>query len=144
MNGFDKIMMFVERNDANGTQWFRLWSSGYLEHGGRLTCSGSTITVNLGWTYSIGGTEKNSVIYDYPVVYDGMYMINTELYVNPSTIIIDSNNIGPTMTYNINVTPVATNSVEYKKDTVEVFNITNSSFQFSNENGKITQFSYNT
>ena len=48
------------------------------------------------------------------------------------------------MTYNINVTPVATNSVEYKKDTVEVFNITNSSFQFSNENGKITQFSYNT
>ena len=77
MNGFDKIMMFVERNDANGTQWFRLWSSGYLEHGGRLTCSGSTITVNLGWTYSIGGTEKNSVIYDYPVVYEGMYMINT-------------------------------------------------------------------
>ena len=145
MVGFDRIIMFADKKDSSGGhRWFRLWSSGYLEHGGWLACNGTTevITVNLSWQY--GGNGKNSIVYDYPVVYDGMYPMNMDIYVGSETVATDSQNLGPVMTYDVTVTPIMTGDKQYQRDTVEVFNMTNSSFQFSNENSKTTRFSYRT
>lgn len=145
MSGFDRVIMFADKKDSyGGHRWFRLWSSGYLEHGGQLICAGTSkvITVDLSWKYD--GDRKNSIVYDYPVVYDGMYPMNMDIYVGSTTVDINNQNLGPSMTYCATVTPIMAINKEYQKDTVEVFNITNSSFQFSNENSKMTRFSYRT
>lgn len=81
--GFDKILLFVEKNDSDGTRWFRLWSSGFLEHGGQLSVTGSPdcVSVNLSWNYN---SSDKSVVYDYQNGYDGVYASGEKLSVGNS------------------------------------------------------------
>lgn len=66
-SGFDCVQKYVRKEYPSGSvKWFRLWKSGYLEHGGTVyassagesgdVCSqdGNFITVNLGWQYGGG------------------------------------------------------------------------------------------
>lgn len=76
MTGFDHVMLFGKRNVSGSKQcqWFRLWKSGLLEHGGIVKVSESShdcginntsnklYTVNLGWDYS----GKTAPTYDFP------------------------------------------------------------------------------
>lgn len=76
MTGFDHVMLFGKRNVSGSRQcqWFRLWKSGLLEHGGIVKVGGSShdcginnasarlYTVNLSWDYS----GKTAPVYDFP------------------------------------------------------------------------------
>jgi len=74
MTGFDHVVLFCMRNLGNQQrQWFRIWKSGFLEHGGMVKVSGSSsdcgtnnasaklYTVNLGWSYN----GKSAPVYDF-------------------------------------------------------------------------------
>lgn len=75
MTGFDHVVLFGKRNAAyNQCQWFRIWKSGMLEHGGIVKVDLSAhdcgtndtvarlYTVNLGWGYA----GKTAPVYDFP------------------------------------------------------------------------------
>lgn len=84
MQGFDYVLLSVRKKYAGKTEkWFRMWSSGYLEHGGIVDLSaslpdgdektGCMYTVNLGWKY---GKDKKQTAptYEYqPVDFRDMY-----------------------------------------------------------------------
>ena len=159
--GFDCVRIFAESNIGGNYRWFRLWNSGYLEHGGRLTCEDSVISVNFDWEYDVQEKDDNgaviidpstgqpkvtrmkSVVYDYPVQVDGMYAMDKELWVQGQKQNINPLNVGSQMTYSVYVTPIATSIGQLKNINVEIFNVGNGGFQFSNENGKVSSFSYN-
>ena len=74
--GFDCVRNFVRKKyTGRSNKWFRLWKSGYLEHGGTVYVAdvnetgdfynrnGNYLTINLGWTY--GDTNMRAVTYDY-------------------------------------------------------------------------------
>lgn len=65
LKGFDSVKTFVRRTFADGlVKWFRLWESGYLEHGGIIDAQrpditedqtaydGDCVRVNLNWSYA--------------------------------------------------------------------------------------------
>ena len=92
--GFDSILKFVNISSENGTRWFRLWSSGFLEHGGTISCErGNVLSVKLDWKYGTN-PEKTAITYDYPVKYDGFYAYGYSLCVDNTKIDIDQDNIG--------------------------------------------------
>lgn len=74
--GFDCVQTYVRKKYASGSfKWFRIWKSGYLEHGGTVYTQsaketgdlfdgdGNFMTVNLGWLY--GGGSQRAMTYDY-------------------------------------------------------------------------------
>ena len=81
IKGLDHVKRFQKRIFANGNiKWYRLWNSGFLEHGGIVDMAanldgGDTrhenlYTVRLDWTDSDG----KQVVYDYPTAgFDGFY-----------------------------------------------------------------------
>lgn len=49
-------------------KWFRMWNSGYLEHGGVISVdrTGDVISVELDWEYNDGDQTMTAPVYDYP------------------------------------------------------------------------------
>lgn len=85
--GFDYVLMSVKKKYAgNALKWFRLWSSGYLEHGGTIDLqldqehipagdikTDCTYTVNLNWKYG-NQLSNEAPVYEYePVDFRDMY-----------------------------------------------------------------------
>jgi len=75
MEGFDHVLRFVVKDLGNGQrQWFRIWKSGLLEHGGMVVVAGGAsdcgtndyqarlYSVNLAWPYD----GKTAPVYDFP------------------------------------------------------------------------------
>jgi len=119
MTGFDHVMLFGKRNAGGGQcQWFRLWKSGMLEHGGIVRVGGSShdcginnsaarlYTVNLGWDYA----GKTAPVYDFPVAgVVGFYSNDAQIYTGSNGAVdyvpkLDA--LGRTRRYAVDVTPV--------------------------------------
>lgn len=92
-SGFDTVSRFAERKlESGGTQWFRMWKSGYLEHGGMIGLQDARdptsginlfderfIRIDFNWRYDGGNSTAPS--YDYPTdllnrVYAGRTNVN--------------------------------------------------------------------
>ena len=120
MTGFDHVMLFGKRNVSGGRQcqWFRLWKSGLLEHGGIVKVGGSShdcginnasarlYTVNLGWDYS----GKTAPVYDFPAAgVNGFYSHDNQIYTGSGdavdyTMKLDA--LGRQRRYMVDITPV--------------------------------------
>ena len=136
--GFDTIIKNVRVTNTNSkeSRWFRLWSSGLLEHGGIISAnSDELVSINLNWKYD----NLSALIYDYPrndkKLYADDYTISGNVEINPQ-------NIGPQLTYNVMVSPICTTG-DVNYNPIEVINIVNGGFQFVN-NGSNCMYSYYT
>lgn len=120
MTGFDHVMLFGKRNLSDGQQcqWFRLWKSGLLEHGGIVKVSLSShdcgindesarlYTVNLSWDYS----GKTAPAYDFPTAgVNGFYSHDSKIYTGSGDEVdyaMKLDALGRSRRYVVNITPV--------------------------------------
>lgn len=116
MTGFDHAILFISVNRANNEkQWFRLWKSGMLEHGGvvditRNTCgtnntSSRLYTVNLKWTYD----GKTAPVYNFPAVgIGGFYSQDGQIYTGSGTVDYSPaiNALGSQKRYIVDISPL--------------------------------------
>lgn len=77
LSGFDYVKTYVKKyfnydSEISGyveNRWFRLWNSGYLEHGGIVkTARGlgvNEMDIVFEWEYGKGADTKNSPVYNY-------------------------------------------------------------------------------
>lgn len=130
-SGFDYVVYYHHRHftgDPKVCKWFRVWKSGYLEHGGiikndntqasymgdQLTYEttdqdGNTVAthykVNLGWSYTGGATAP---IYSYPTASTGFYYDDESIDIGNGKN-IDLDDVGmqldPEQRYCIKITP---------------------------------------
>lgn len=134
--GFDKILIYDRITDGENSQWFRLWNSGLLEHGGILEANNY---VNLSWERT---NKKKSVIYDFSPYGATAYAENTELSVGDDSVEINPLSLGGPMVYNISITPICE---KYGlKNSVETYNEQNSCFYYNLENTNVNKISYYT
>lgn len=134
--GFDSIVKHIYVTESNRKVWFKLWSSGLLEHGGiiKINDESEYISINLNWKYQ---NEKVAPVYDYQIVYDGFYEENYKLNPDTDGLSIDLHNLGSQITYNVIVTPLSDNNISEECKPVELINITNNGFQVvHNSNNK--------
>lgn len=106
-------------------RWYRLWSSGYLEHGGTIavpkySSSYSTkpenyeISVQLDWPEITGDNWRNAPIYDYQRYstsfyensFSQLYFAKDDSQAVKSTISSGTLNLGLKSRYSITLTPV--------------------------------------
>lgn len=122
LEGYDRVLRFIR----NGKRWFRLWTSGMLEHGGMISedDASSYISVNFNWEYGNGLVAPS---YDHKIVYGGVYSAD-KLSVGDTTVEINSKNIGAQLTYNIQVSPIDKRETSMINRSAEIFNITNDGF----------------
>lgn len=125
--GFDSIIKHIYVTKSNEKLWFKLWSSGLLEHGGIIKKNSTEkyISINLNWEYD----GKKAPVYDYQIIYDGFYGEDFRLKPNGEDLVINSQNLGQQMTYNVLVSPLINTDICTEANPVEVINITNSGFQ---------------
>lgn len=118
MTGFDHALAFgMRRVDERQCQWFRIWRSGLLEHGGTVDVGASDCgrndqdaclyTVQFGWSYD-GGTAP---VYDFPASgIGGFYGAGSMIYTGGKGIPVlyspDSDALGATRRYVVDVSPV--------------------------------------
>jgi len=110
VNAFDCIQRFVAKrissSDKRQCRWFRLWKSGYLEHGGTIPFDASTGQVSLtGWTYAGGKIPPK---FDYPLDFQSMYATGTTIKKKTSATPVQPSgeSYGPEYTYNLEVSLV--------------------------------------
>lgn len=98
-------------------KWFRLWKSGYLEHGGIFECNNVGLnTVKLNWTYSINDSNTLAVapVYDYQNVRIPFYKNHNILNTETGDIITnDTLDIGYDNRYNVQLTPIKNDIYTY-------------------------------
>lgn len=123
-------------------KWFRLWNSGYLEHGGIITVpqsNNSIVSVFLDWEYN----GNKAPVYDYTTnVADSFYGLYTKYDTNEDFNqdgCIDKEN-----RYTIAITPVG--DIENTIGTTEITMIRNDSFclKLNNKKTKTRTFKYYT
>ena len=145
LEGFDHVKELVWKKYGDGrVKWYRLWDSGFLEHGGIVntdvpapgdvvTDDGSRYDVSLNWTSDVG---KASVTYDYPTesLY-GFYGNESGYYADGNTFPIPTYASGPS--YRPIVTVTAVNSSPYSQlskdgghDQLETCFFSNNKFSF--------------
>ena len=153
------VQQWYQSSDNYQLQWFRIWHSGMLEHGG-IVMAGSTqkpITVDFAWTYNDGGTGRTAPTYDYPSLGLRNYYSYSDLSVyynagDSSDLLTDSSSdqLSPWRRYSISITPVYSpaagspyvyNSSSNTYCSRETCNYTNSSFQIVPD-GTATQYRY--
>lgn len=121
MTGFDHVLRFVIQTfDKNSGQyrWFRIWKSGYLEHGGvvsvnrtigndSIDSASRLFTVGFSWKY---GGDKTAPSYDYPVQsIGGFYSHDRQIYtggVNASDYVPAPDALGRTYRYVVDIQPI--------------------------------------
>ena len=117
IQGFDFIKLFITKTLDNGTQrWFRLWNSGYLEHGGtiniknisefeEITYNGKCCKVKLNWTYQNGENEIESPTFTYDLMSGDSFYQDEEYIFDTDTNYNKDNNISDKNRYVIQITP---------------------------------------
>lgn len=156
MTGFDCVILFGLKNYKNKqVQWFRLWKSGLLEHGGMIdvgddSCGSNNkntklYTVNLKWEFDNGISPS----YDFSTINIGnFYSIDNKIYTgngNPIDYRKSIDALSHSQRYIVDITPIQSITSNKKsigpypfKDTSrffrylgkEVTEINNSSFTF--------------
>lgn len=118
IKGFDYIKLSIKKKFSNGTyKWFKLWNSGYLEHGGTINIENkteyetyvydnSTVKVDLRWNFD---NNQTAPVYDFPTLVttpfyqeDLTFICNYESYDN-------NDNINHEKSYCIAITPLQIN-----------------------------------
>jgi hypothetical protein len=135
--GFDSVVKFARRRlTSGGSQWFRLWRSGYLEHGGiigfddaRDPTSGIElfdqrfIRVNFNWKYE--SSTQSAPNFDYPTdLLHRVYAGNTNINIgkSSSSTIEDVNTsfqiprMGSTYKYSVAINPLLTDGTREYED----------------------------
>lgn len=158
--GLDYVVQkYYLQSDAYPLQWFRIWHSGMLEHGGIVNAGSSQkpITIDFAWPYDDGGTGKTAPTYDYPTLGLRNYYSYSDLNVYYDTVswhdlLTDSSSdkISPQCRYSVSITPVysLTNGSPYVYNpssntycSRETCNYTNTSFQIVPD-GHASQYRY--
>lgn len=158
IQGFDHIKIFQSKKTGNGlVRWYRLWDSGYLEHGGIIDINNPmngdkynqqayTYTVNLYWNQSNG---QKSIIYDYPSQGLIQFYNREQKYKSGySEVMIPESYIGNTYRYNVSITPICDNIKPYSNlsyniyDAIDVCFMNNTDFSFVVPNLNCTKFIY--
>lgn len=137
-SGFDYVKNFVKHpyknkdlSAVNENQWFKIWDSGYLEHGGilntkNLLSSHNRLTIKLNWKLT---DDKSSIGYvngvlgddDTPIFVDeSKYHGNNlvDLIIEEHDMVIDDNHYAKTYDnnkYQISLTPIYPLSVSYNQ-----------------------------
>lgn len=124
-SGFDYVVYYQHKQyaDSKTCKWFRVWKSGFLEHGGIVKNDAANARsmgdqlvylneagdptcyrVNLAWDYSVG----TAPIYQYPVASTGFYYDDERVDFGDGTPIQLDNvglNLDPESRYSVQVTP---------------------------------------
>lgn len=157
--GFDYVLYFFRKtytNDSKVCKWFRVWRSGYLEHGG-IVKNNSTVAgamedsleyeskfykVNLSWTRQ--GTAR-APAYRCPINSNGFYMEASKIDVG-NGIEMDIQSIGQNVDssnrYNIQVTPIMSDSSKKPYQTQHPSNSGTGVFYLSKDIVSITNSSF--
>jgi hypothetical protein len=115
MKGFDYIRYSATRVFPGGsTRWFRMWNSGYLEHGGTIVqksmspyeaneYDGKAIVVKFAWE-----TEEGSYApeYEYPGLGIDSFYPEVNMILETGISYDNNGNIGPDNRYNVSVSPM--------------------------------------
>jgi hypothetical protein len=146
IKGFDFIKYSVVRHFPGGsTRWFRLWNSGYLEHGGTVITTAMTdaesleyddtcMRVMFAWKLEDGSFAPE---YEFPGIGVDMFYEDAILIMKAGVPYSTSGNIGHSNRYSISVSPcietedMETNNIFSSFPNVSVNTLTNSSFSFS-------------
>ena len=164
MEGFDKVKRFVVVNGEGETvRWFRVWSSGYLEHGGIINVEkpvgndsvsygetlGKIYTLRFDWVYD---NNLVSPTYDYQSdTLENFHFSDNRVDFGEGIIPYDSENeLGSYPRYFLSLSPFCLedggpyqnmNEAYAFFNTREVFSMTNRSFSFI-VNGDCERYSY--
>lgn len=121
MTGFDCVVLFGKRNapgDSSQCQWFRIWKSGMLEHGGIVKVADGAhdcgindsdsrlYTVNFGWNYADG---RLSPVYDFPADgIDAFYSHDRQIFTGDKVVDYTPgpDALGRSRRYTVSLTPV--------------------------------------
>ena len=88
-------------------KWFRLWKSGYLEHGGIVpTQHLGNISVNLDWLYVDNGVSAYAPTYDYPESIYSFYGSHNKFNTGNDTKYNATRNLKNTGRYVVQLTPI--------------------------------------
>lgn len=145
--GYDQIKQTVITKDK--TQWFREWTSGYLEHGGIINITSLTssfIDINFNWEYDTNyDTNLSAPIYSYYESSESFYgRINT--FYDEDEKYKKDKNLGRASRYIVNITPYQISNYpnSLTKNSflqVEVANIKNDGFRIkANTTGKYVYY----
>ena len=144
IQGFDFIKLFITKTLNNGTQrWFRLWNSGYLEHGGTINIknisefdeiiyNGKCCKVKLNWTYQNGENEIESPTFTYDLITGNSFYQDEEYIFDTDTKYNKDDNISDKNRYVIQITPQFITSGNPFKNNIftEINTINNNNFSF--------------
>lgn len=158
--GFDCVKTFVRKKyDGGSVKWFRLWRSGYLEHGGTIylatadksedVYTGNYLRVNLRWRYN--GGDGMAKTYDYvPDGVQNFYQAGTNVKLGESANSISSdfsfkrNSFSSSSRYRVQVTPIRGSGYSYGLlspekfpylENPDVFDMNNSGFSILASDG---------
>lgn len=140
-------------------KWFRLWNSGYLEHGGIVPIEqvGNT-TVSLDWNYIDNDLSVVAPTYDYPESTFPFYGSHTK-FSNDNGLTYDANNnLNTTNRYVVQLTPInnilsdslSGNNLMYGNNdnqlctycNIEINTIKNTNFSIFIDNNNTPYYSY--
>ena len=121
-------------------RWFKLWNSGYLEHGGTIdinnkteyeTINNNIITINLRWKFD---NNQIAPVYDYPTLLIQPFYQKDIPFINSILQYDNNDNIKHDNSYCITVTPKQINNnnpfIKNGNNICEVNTIKNGSFCF--------------
>ena len=146
--GFDYVVHYDCKKFSNGSyKWYRVWSSGMLEHGGIVTTTnpgqaGDSLIdenthykVNLNWPCSSGTAPS----YRYPMSSNGFYFDGSSITIGTNT--SNMNDMGRQLSqedhYVVQLTPIVGNTVPYS-----YLNGGNTPYYMSNDINRMTNSSF--
>ncbi len=157
--GFDYVLHFYKKTfpeDSTTCKWYRVWKSGYLEHGGivkndvtqaarmndSLAYSGKFYKVNLSWNAE---GSSNAPSYRYPINSGGFYMEDNTLDVGDGTK-LELEDLGrvidPASRYHVQVTPMMTTGTKIPYQTMHPASNTNGVYYLAKDIVSITNSTF--
>lgn len=146
IQGFDYIKLFISKTLDNGTnRWFRLWNSGYLEHGGTINVKETSefeeliyenkcCKTKLNWTYENGKDSKEieAPSFTYDLLNGNAFYQDEDCVFGPDIKYVKDNNISEKNRYIVQITPQSITSENpfSKKVYSEINSINNNNFSF--------------
>jgi hypothetical protein len=141
--GFD----YVKKFSRNKSKWYRLWNSGLLEHGGIIsaTWTSGSVEVKLNWTDSNNETAPVFIYTESPASFYGMYSD-----FDDGSKISSANALNQNLRYVLEITPLlSASAVPYgmpdqfnNYTAAEACYLTNSSFSIKLTKNSTRVFSY--
>ena len=146
IQGFDYIKLFISKTLDNGTnRWFRLWNSGYLEHGGTINIKNLSefeefiydnkcCKIKLNWTYKNGKDSKEieAPTFTYDLINGNTFYQDEDCIFGPDIKYNKDNNISEKNRYIVQLTPQNDAIINpfSKKVYSEINSINNNNFSF--------------